>query len=106
MYASSWVWMPLRTKGREVCFASQGSVSFQFKLGEVPKKSCWPMPPPPGLLAEPDCTADVTGRVEPTFLDLSSCSRFPGTGASRVRQMNLILGARRLMRASMSSLFL
>ena len=39
------------------------------------------------------------------FLLRSSCSRFPGTGASRVRHMNLI-GSSLLMRASMASDFL
>ena len=96
-----------------MCLASQGSVRFQVSLGEVPAKSCWPMPPPLSLLllaapagfrVDPVWTADVTGKLEAMFCDLSSCSRLPGTGASSVRQTNLIRDSR-LIRASMSSLF-
>ena len=104
-YASSWVWIPLSTRGRLVCWASHGRVFFQVSFGDVPANSDFPMPPPSlGLLADPDWTAEVIGRPEATFFDLSSSSLLPGTGASRVRTTNLMLGIL-LMRASMSSLF-
>ena len=80
---------------------------FHVSFGDVPAKRDFPIPPPPpsvGLLADPDWTAEVIGRPEATFLDLSSSSLLPGTGASRVRTTNLMLGIL-LIRASMSSLF-
>ena len=89
-----------------VCCASHGRVFFHVSFGDVPANSDFPMPPPPsvGLLADPDCTAEVIGKPAATFCDLSSSSLLPGTGASRVRTTNLILGIL-LMRASMASLF-
>ena len=79
---------------------------FHVRFGDVPANRDFPIPPPAsvGLLADPDWTAEVIGRPEATFFDLSSSSLLPGTGASRVRTTNLMLGIL-LMRASMSSLF-
>lgn len=81
--ASSCVWTPLRTRGREVCEESQGSVVVQVSFGDVPAKRLFPMPPPSpatlglglGCLLE-DCTvALLTGRVAPMLLVRSSSVR-------------------------------
>src|SRR5438045_7119607 len=97
--------MPLRTIGREVCFASQGSVFFHVRSAAIPKESCWPIPVPPGPEAVYFVAADVTSALEQTSLHFSSSSRFPGTGASRVKQINLNLSDILLILAIMSSLF-
>ena len=70
----------------------------------MPANSDLPIPPETCLPTEPDLATDVTGRDDSTLLDLSSSSRLPGTGASRVRQTNLTFGMA-FIRASISSLF-
>src|SRR6266498_2269380 len=98
--------MPFSTIGSEVCFANQGSVVFQVRSAAVPQNNCCPTPPPPGRwFLSPSFTADVTGSEAPTSFDFSSCSRFPGTGASSVRQINLYLSDILLIRTNISSLF-
>lgn len=84
--------MPLSTIGRLVCFASQGKVFFQVRFGEVLANSNLPISPSLGLLADPDSTAEVTGRPEELFFDLTSSSLLPGTGASNIKTTNLIWG--------------
>src|SRR5438874_13801848 len=101
--------MPLRIMGRFVCLRSHGRVAFQVSLESVPWKSCEVMliaflGPADRLLVEPRWTVDVTDGIVRTFAARSSCSRFPGAGASRVRQMNLILSDSLLIRASIVSL--
>ena len=83
----------------------------------MPVNSAFPTPPPASpistLLATgqgsillallPRCAADLTANADPTFLFRSSCSLFPGTGASNVRHTNFTFFSF-LTRANMTSL--